>query len=63
MYESHYNMDKPSSSSNRLIVRLPGIRHAARANGPKKARARALARAHKSISLLQKQKTDLEKKR
>lgn len=61
--ESGYSsLNEASGSSNRLIVQLPSVRAAARANGGKKARARALARAHKSISLLQKQKANLEKK-
>lgn len=64
--ESGYGSQSESSTvpvaerRERLIVSLPAISVAARAKGSKKARTRALARAHKSISSLEKQKSELE---
>ena len=53
----------PSSSreSEQLVVTLPAVRFAARSNGAKRARARALAKAHKSIRKLQDQNQRLER--
>ena len=53
----------PSSSreSEQLVVTLPAVKFAARSNGAKRARARALAKAHKSIRKLQDQNQRLER--
>lgn len=54
--------ENPGNSSTPLIVKLPAMGSATRANGAKKARIRALAKAHKSISKLQQKKKELERK-
>lgn len=59
---SESNIAPVAEHNERLIVSLPTISVAARARGSKKARTRALARAHKSIRLLEKQKFELERK-
>ncbi|XP_060565544.1 uncharacterized protein LOC132724624 [Ruditapes philippinarum] len=57
------SVNEPGPSLNEpMIVSLPAIRVAARANGAKKKKARALARAYHSIRVLQKKKIDLERK-
>lgn len=54
--------ENPGNSNTPLIVKLPAMGSAARANGAKKTRVRALAKAHKSISKLQRKKVELERK-
>ncbi|XP_060579551.1 uncharacterized protein LOC132736439 [Ruditapes philippinarum] len=60
--ESDTEREPVTGDRERLIVSLPAIRMKSRANGAKKARSRALARAHRSIATLKKQKIDLERK-
>ena len=52
----------PNLGADPMVFRLPALSMMARANGGKKKQTRALARAHKSINLLEKQKLDLERK-
>lgn len=46
----------------RLIVKLNSVQLATKANGPRKARARALARANKNVKALQEQTVSLKRK-
>lgn len=50
------------SSKERLIVRLPCLPMTFKSNGPKKARARALARAHRTIKGLREEQLKLQKR-
>lgn len=45
-----------------LIVKLPAVTNRAKANGPRRARVRALARAHKTIKELKDEQVKLQKK-
>ncbi|XP_053373914.1 luc7-like protein 3 [Mercenaria mercenaria] len=62
--DSGYGSGYPSTSrqSEPMIVRLPAINVLSRAKGGKRKQARALARAHKSINVLERKKNELERK-
>ena len=51
-----------SSTAQRLIVNLPAVKKATKRQGAKKARARALARAHKAIKELKEDQLKLQKR-